>query len=89
MPAGDSSEVSRDLPDLMWLQTYRTPELEASAWLNLYRNPASFGRALRVDMMKQIPTFNAPITAFVKSVDQATRQIIANNIRQRPYLAIS
>ena len=86
-PAADGPEVNRDLAVLMWLQTYRSPEMEASAWLNLYRDPAGFSRALGVDMVKQAPTINAGITAFIKPVDQAMGLIKANVKRQRPYLA--
>lgn len=86
-PAANGPEAASDLAVLLWLQTYRTPEMEASAWLGLYRDPAAFSRALGVDMVKQIPTLSSGITAFIKPVDQALGVLKATYRRQRPFQA--
>lgn len=85
-PAPGSEAASNDVAILLWLQNFRTPEMEANTWLFLDRNPVLFSRALGVDMVKQTPLIHAGVMAFVKPLDTVMGEFKQQIGRPRPYL---
>jgi acid phosphatase (class A) len=85
-PAPGSKAASNDFAILLWLQNFRTPEMEANTWLFLDRNPVLFSRALGVDMVKQTPLIHAGVMAFVKPLDAVMGEFKQQFGRPRPYL---
>jgi acid phosphatase (class A) len=88
-PAPESAAAREDLAILLWLQSARTPEMEASAWLLLERNLGSFSRALGVDMAKSTPQINAALKRFLIPVDAVMGNLKNRYQRPRPFIAES
>jgi acid phosphatase (class A) len=85
-PLPASPEASQDLAILVWLQRHRTPEMEANSWLSLERNPATFSRAVGVDISKSMPRLSAGIKSFIQPIDGVKDAIKDRLARRRPYV---
>lgn len=86
-PPPGSAAARSDLAILLWLQQARTPELISGSWTLLERNPATFSRALGVDMVKSTPRLNAALKGFLKPVDAAKDQLKERYARPRPFVS--
>lgn len=85
-PRPGSLEASQDLAILIWLQRHRTPEMEANSWLSLERNPATFSRAVGVDISKSMPLLSAGLRSFIQPIDVVKDSIKDRLGRRRPYV---
>jgi acid phosphatase (class A) len=86
-PQPGSLLLHDDLAILRWLQTNRTPQMVASTWMTLGRDPAVFSPALGVDMTKTTPRIAGSLQQFLALVDEACNQIKRRIQRPRPYVS--
>jgi len=84
-PQAGSVESATDLAILQWLQSTRTPEMEANSWLTLERDPIFFSRALGIDMVKLTPRLNRGLRSFMGPIDAVMGVIKKQTARPRPY----
>lgn len=84
-PQAGSVEAAKDLAILQWLQSTRTPEMEANSWLTLERDPIFFSRALGIDMVKLTPRLNRGLRSFMGPIDVVMGAIKKQTARPRPY----
>jgi acid phosphatase (class A) len=86
-PAPGSAEASEDLAILLWLQYYRTPEMEAASWLLIDRNISGFSRALGNDLGSGNPILLEGLGDFLAPVVRINTAIKREVGRVRPYLS--
>jgi acid phosphatase (class A) len=84
-PQPGSAALQDDLAILRWLQANRTPQMVASTWTVLGRDPIVFSAAIGVDMAKSTPTIARGLLQFLRLVDEADNRIKAELRRPRPY----
>jgi len=86
-PEPGSRALEDDLAILRWLQANRTPQMVASTWTMLGRDPTVFSPAIGVDMAKTTPRIETALRQFLALVDAACNQIKNRIRRPRPYLS--
>ena len=85
-PLARSSEANNDFAILFWLQSSRTPEMEASTWQGLTLNLMVYNRALGLDLPGSAPQISAGITSFLNPLLEYVESLKVGFKRPRPYV---